>query len=423
MRSILVVWSIILVVSSMNPESIYAAAPQAFHSSKTGAYTSFNGGSSSGGGGQSRSPGQMLEQASNLGQQGDLNNALDIAGRAYEQGQHDPAFVINYIEVLTELANVEGKSNKRVLNIAIKAANTLNKTKICNGKTDAELSYHFMVAMGELSDCVFDLNERIASQLYNAQGKIAQNLKNNPSYPSESVEILGQPLMNLAKAHAIKKRSEDAFDAMTTAFEVGYTQFDTVLENRIFADLDQARLQDIVSVHQTEYRKKVEQWSRAAVTSFKSFKVDFDVANVNGGRISSDDAVGKVTVVDLWATWCAPCRDGIPHFIELQEKFGGAKVEVIGISMDDTEDPASAVDTVKSFGIDNDVNYTLGVGTEAIKKQIPGKVLLPTTLFIDQTGTVRYVAQGYHDYDQLAAITKLLSSEFTSTNTFDTASR
>ena len=91
--------------------------------------------------------------------------------------------------------------------------------------------------------------------------------------------------------------------------------------------------------------------------------------------------------------------------------------------MDDTEDPASAVDTVKSFGIDNDVNYTLGVGTEAIKKQIPGKVLLPTTLFIDQTGTVRYVAQGYHDYDQLAAITKLLSSEFTSTNTFDTASR
>ena len=187
--------------------------------------------------------------------------------------------------------------------------------------------------------------------------------------------------------------------------------------------MDQTRLQDIVEIHQTAYREKVEQWSRRAISRFDRFKVNFDVANVNGGRITSDEAVGKVTVVDLWATWCAPCRDGIPHFIELQENFGGDDVEVIGISMDDTENPAGAVDTVKSFGIDNDVNYTLGVGTEAIKRQIPGKVLLPTTLFIDQTGTVRYIARGYHDYDQLAAITKLLSSEFTSTGTMKTASQ
>ena len=422
MRSILVVCSIVLVVTSINPEATFAAAPQAFHASRAGAYTSFNGGSSSNSD-QYRSPGQMLEQANNLGLKGELNDALEIARLAYEQAQHDPAFVINYIEVLTDLAMVDGEANKNILNLVIKAANSLNKSKICNGQTDAELSYHFMVALGELADTVFDLNERIAAQLYSAQGKIARNLKNNPGYPSESLQILGQPLMNLAKANAIGKRAEEAFDAMTTAFEIGYTKFDDVIEDQVFADLDQARLEDVVSVHQTAYRKKVEQWSRTAVSSFESFKVDFDVANVNGGRISSDDAIGKVTVVDLWATWCAPCRDGIPHFIELKKKLGGSKVEVIGISMDDTEDPASAVDAVKSFGIDNDVNYTLGVGTEAIKKQIPGKVLLPTTLFIDQTGTVRYVAQGYHDYDQLAAITKLLSSEFTSASTFDTASR
>jgi len=422
MRSILAVCAIILVVTSINLQSIYAAAPQAFHASNTGAYTSFNGGSGNSSD-QSRSPGQMLEKASNLGHKGHLNDALDIANRAYEQAQHDPAFVISYIELLTELADIEGESNKKVLNYAIKAANSLNKAKICNGQSDAELSYHFMVALGALSDCVVTLNERIASQLYAAQGSIAQNLRNNPGYPSESIEILGQPLMNLAKANAIKKRPGDAFDAMTDAFEVGYTDFDAVTECSIFADLDQDKLQDVVEVHQTAYRQEVEQWSRTAVASFESFKIDYDVANINGGRISSDDVVGKVTVVDLWATWCAPCRDGIAHFIELQANFGGSDVEVIGISMDDTEDPASVVDTVKSFGIDNDLNYTLGVGTDAIKDQIPGKVLLPTTLFIDQTGTVRYIAQGYHDYDQLAAITKLLSSEFASAKTMDTASR
>ena len=151
------------------------------------------------------------------------------------------------------------------------------------------------------------------------------------------------------------------------------------------------------------------------MANFKTFKVNFDVADINGGRISSADTIGKVAVVDLWATWCAPCRDGIPHFIELKDNFDQKKVEVIGISMDDTENPASVVDTVKSFAIDNDINYTMGVGTEAIKNQIPGKVLLPTTLFIDQTGTVRYVAQGYHDYEQLAAITAQLSNELVST--------
>ena len=91
----------------MNPESTNAAAPQAFHASQTGAYTSFNGGSGGSSSDQSSSPGRMLEQASNLGHKGELSDALEIANRAYEQAQHDPAFVISYIEVLTELANID----------------------------------------------------------------------------------------------------------------------------------------------------------------------------------------------------------------------------------------------------------------------------------------------------------------------------
>lgn len=420
MRSILVLCSIALVVSP-NCQT-HAAAPQAYPGVKTGMYTSFNGGSDDGGS-QSRSPSKMLEQASQIGNNADLNGALDLANRAYQQAKHDPAFVISYIELLTQLANVEGESDKRILNNAIKAANLLHKSKICNGQTDAELSYHFMIALGALSDSVITLNEKIASQLYAAQGKIANNLRNNPGYPSQSLEILGQPLMNLAKANAIRNDSSAAFTAMTAAFEIGYTQFDLVVEDRLFADLDQAKLRDLVELHQAEYRAKVQQWSRRELASFESFKVNFDVANIKGGRIASNDSIGSVTVVDLWATWCAPCREGIPHFIELEENFGGKNVEVIGISMDDTEDPAAAVDDVKSFAIDSGINYKLGMGTEAIKSQIPGKVLLPTTLFIDQTGTVRYVAQGYHDYDQLAAITEQLAAEFASTPAIKTASR
>jgi len=422
MRSILVLSSIILIVSSITSQTTFAAAPQAFRAANTGMYTSFNDGSG-GGSAQSSSPGQMLERASQLGNNGKLKDAIEEADRAYEQGKHDPAFVISYVELLNQLGTLEGEVDKRILNKAINAANSLNNSKICNGQSDAELSYHFMTALGNLSESIVPLNEKIAGQLFRAQGKIAQNLRNNPGYPSESLEVLSQPLMNLAKAHAINKNSSKAFDALNTAFEIGYTEFESVVNDPLLANLDQTQLRDVVEVRQTAYREKVKQWSRRQLAGFNSFKVDFDVANLNGGRISSDDTVGKVTVVDLWATWCAPCRDGIPHFVQLEENFGGKKVEVIGISMDDTEDPASVVDTVKSFAIDTGINYTLGVGTDAIKQQIPGKVLLPTTLFIDQTGTVRYVARGYHNYDQLAAITNQLAAEITSTRRIKTASR
>ena len=423
MHSRLALSAIVLIVSPIISQTNFAAAPQAYDAATTGMYTSFNDGSGGGSSNYLRSPNQMLEQASQFGGEGKVKEALDISKRAYQQAKHDPAFVISYIELLTTLANAEGESDKRILNDAIKAANSLHKSKICNGQTDAELSYHFMMTLGNLGDSVINLNEKIGTQLYAAQGLIAQNLRNNPGYPSESLEILGQPLLNLAKARAFRNDSGGAFDAITAAFEIGFTEFDSVVDEPLFEDLNQTQLQDVVDVFQTTYREKIQAWSRKELANFKSFKVNFDVANINGGRISSDDFIGKVAVVDLWATWCAPCRDGIPHFVELKESFDQSKVEVIGISMDDTEAPASVVDTVKSFAIDNDINYAMGVGTEAIKQQIPGKVLLPTTLFIDQTGTVRYVAQGYHDYEQLAAITAQLSSELVSKPIVKTASR
>ncbi len=422
MRSILVLCStILLIASSSNFQSTFAATPQAHHSANNGVYTSFNDGT--GGGSQTTAPSQMLEQARQIGGNNDLNGALDLANRAYQQANHDPAFVVSYIQVLTMLANIEGESDKRILNHAIEAANVLHKSKICNGQTDAELSYHFMTALGELATSVIALNERIGAQLYQAQGKIAQNLRHNPGYPTESLEILGQPLINLAKANAIKNDTAGAFAAMASAFEIGYTDFDAVANDRLFAELDQNRFRTLVKRHQTAYRLKVRQWSRQQLAGFESFQIDYNFANINGGQITSDQSVGKVTVVDLWATWCPPCREGIPHFIELKKNFQNRNVEVIGISMDDTDNPSAAVDTVKSFAIDSGINYTLGMGTEAIKKQIPGKVLLPTTLFIDRTGTVRYVAQGYHDYDQLAAITERLASEVQSNPAIETASR
>ncbi len=407
----LIFTSTLLTLSPSIASAITPLTPQSH-----GAYTSYIGDQSYSLDGQSQSPEQMLAQADKLAAKGKLKPALALANRAYKTAQHDLRFVIRYIDTLTKMAQLDGKKwDKKLLNGAITAANALHKSKLCTGQGDAELAYYFMTSLGTLGEEVLGRNKRIAAQLFSAQGKIAQNLRNNPGYPSQSINMLGGPLMNLARAHAINNDEVSAFDNISDAFEIGYTDFDAVVMDAAFANVDQEQLKRSVRSHKIAYKKKLARWSREQLAGFSRFQLNFDVADVDGGRINSNDLKGKVTVVDLWATWCPPCRKGIPHFVKLDHEYGSSKVSVIGISMDEPNDPASAVDTVKNFAIDNDIDYKLAVGTEAIKSQIPGRVMLPTTLFVDHNGTVRYIAAGYHDFMQLEALTKALAVEMNGT--------
>ena len=90
---------------------------------------------------------------------------------------------------------------------------------------------------------------------------------------------------------------------------------------------------------------------------------DFTLAQVNGPSLTLSSYRGHVVLLDFWATWCVPCREEIPHFVELQDKFRAQGLQIIGVSMDDSADP------VRPFSQQFHMNYPIVMGNAKIGEQ------------------------------------------------------
>ncbi|MFD1603443.1 TlpA family protein disulfide reductase [Flavobacterium artemisiae] len=65
---------------------------------------------------------------------------------------------------------------------------------------------------------------------------------------------------------------------------------------------------------------------------------EFDYENHKGGKTKLADLKGKYVYIDLWATWCAPCRAEIPYLQKMEEKYHGKNIEFVSISIDKLKD-------------------------------------------------------------------------------------
>src|SRR5580765_3491470 len=77
----------------------------------------------------------------------------------------------------------------------------------------------------------------------------------------------------------------------------------------------------------------------------------FDVRDLQGNNVSSQNLQGKVVLIDIWATWCQPCRKEMPGYQTLLDKYGARGFAVVGQKpnvMRDTEDP---VKFAKQIGV------------------------------------------------------------------------
>ena len=109
---------------------------------------------------------------------------------------------------------------------------------------------------------------------------------------------------------------------------------------------------------------------------------NFILTSSKGKKIKLSDYKGKVVIVDFWATWCPPCRRGIPDLIEIQKEFG-KHVVVIGISMD-TDTKRDVVPFIQQMGI----NYPVAYATPEVVQSYGGVESIPSSFVIDKKGNI-----------------------------------
>ena len=110
---------------------------------------------------------------------------------------------------------------------------------------------------------------------------------------------------------------------------------------------------------------------------------DFTLYTLDGDEVKLSDYLGKVVILDFWATWCAPCRKGIPDLISIQNEYKDDLV-VIGISLDQPATQDQLIPFIKNYGI----NYPIVLGDLEVSAAYGNIQAIPTSFIIDQEGNI-----------------------------------
>lgn len=109
---------------------------------------------------------------------------------------------------------------------------------------------------------------------------------------------------------------------------------------------------------------------------------DFSLPDLAGKQLDLSAYRGKVVLLDFWATWCDPCREEIPRFVDLQNKYRDQGLQIIGVSMDDGPEP------VRDFYRHFQMNYPVVMGNAKIGELYGGVLGLPIAFLIGRDGRI-----------------------------------
>jgi thiol-disulfide isomerase/thioredoxin len=127
---------------------------------------------------------------------------------------------------------------------------------------------------------------------------------------------------------------------------------------------------------------------------------------LDGSPMKISEKKGKVLLVNIWGTWCGPCKAEMPHLIALQNKYGSQGFEVIGLNIGDGGGTPEPIDLITSFAEKMGLNYTLARSSNESTREfyrLTRQEVVPQTIVIDRNGKLRgvLIGSGQRVYDSM----------------------
>ena len=115
----------------------------------------------------------------------------------------------------------------------------------------------------------------------------------------------------------------------------------------------------------------------------------YTAALLDGGSFDVAAERGKVVLINVWATWCGPCRYEIPALEKLHQKYESRGFKVVGVSIDEGE-----LQPVKQFVSEHDMRYPIAHDPDGKVANMFQTEVIPTSVLIDRKGKIVWEKRG-----------------------------
>ncbi|WP_041866011.1 TlpA disulfide reductase family protein [Sediminispirochaeta smaragdinae] len=112
----------------------------------------------------------------------------------------------------------------------------------------------------------------------------------------------------------------------------------------------------------------------------------FSLTTLDGETASLSAAKGKLLLLNLWATWCPPCRQEMPSMQKIYERFAGKNFEMYAVAA--PTPPRETLELITAHVADNGFTFPVPIDNEYQVNSIYGTGSIPTTWIIDEKGNI-----------------------------------
>jgi peroxiredoxin len=133
---------------------------------------------------------------------------------------------------------------------------------------------------------------------------------------------------------------------------------------------------------------------------------DFTLQKMDGQSFTLSDHKGQVVILNIWATWCPPCRKEIPDFIKIQKKLKDKGILFAGVSVD-----KKGWSAVRPFAKKYDINYPIMVDNGTVSRKYGPFRAIPVTFIINKKGKIAYAGAGMIKGKSLEKVLEKMADE------------